>query len=291
MEVEFRLEAEKKTGRLKQMRSILLSAFCFLLFAFSSSPARADENRPIPLRSVAFDQKLGEQVPLDLEFRDEAGKTVRLGDYFGKKPVVLTLVYYTCRDLCPLLLDGLVRTLRPLSFDIGRQFDVLTVSFDPRDTPVLAAAKKQDFIQRYGRPGAAEGWHFLTGQPSSIQRLTRAVGFRYTYDAQTQEFAHATGVMLLTPQGKTARYFYGIDFSPRDMRLGLIEASENKIGSPIDQLLLFCYHYDPATGKYGIIITNVIRLAGIATVLALGTFIGLMLRSERKNKLETREGT
>ncbi len=281
----------KKNSRLKRRLLILFSAFCFLFSAFSPSPARADDNRPIPLRSVAFEQKLGEQVPLDLEFRDEAGKVVRLGDYFGKKPVILTLVYYTCQDLCPLLLDGLVRTLRPLSFDIGKQFNVVTVSFDPRDTPAFASAKKQDFVQRYGRPGAAQGWHFLTGQSSAIQRLTKAVGFRYTYDAQTHEFGHATGVILLTPHGKTARYFYGIDFSPRDMRLGLIEASENKIGSPIDQLLLFCYHYDPTTGKYGIIITNVIRLAGIATVLILGTFIGVMLRRERKNKLETREST
>ncbi len=288
MEAVFTIGKPKESRRLERSLLLLLSAFCFLISFLASSRTQADDQRPIPLRSVAFEQRLGKQVPLDLQFRDETGKVVHLGDYFGKKPVILTLVYYTCQDLCPLLLDGLVRTLRPLSFDIGKQFNVVTVSFDPRDTPQLAAAKKQDFIQRYGRPGAARGWHFLTGQSPAIRRLTNAVGFRYTYDAQTQEFGHATGVMLLTPGGKTARYFYGIDFSPRDIRLGLIETSENKIGSPIDQLLLFCYHYDPATGKYGIIITDVIRLAGIATVLALGTFILVMLRSERKNKLGTR---
>ena len=199
-------------------------------------------------------------MPLDAEFRDEAGRTVRLKDYFGRRPVILSLVYYSCEDLCPLVLDGLVRSLRPLSFSIGNEFDVLTVSFDARDTPALAAAKKSDAVKRYSRRGVGEGWHFLTGDETTVQRLTEAVGFRYNYESDKDRFGHATGIMLLTPAGKVARYFYGIEFSPRDLRLGLIEASVNKIGSPIDQLLLFCYHYDPATGKYSLLITNMIRL-------------------------------
>ena len=246
--------------------------------------ARAHDNtRPAALREVAFDQKLAEQVPLDLSFRDERGNDVRLSDYFGRKPVILNFVYYKCRDLCPLLLDGLVRSLRALSFDIGSEFAVLTVSFDPHDSAVLADAKNKEFLARYARPGAADGWHFLTGTEDSIQKLTSAVGFHYNYDAQTGEFAHATGIVLLTPTGKVSRYYYGIDFSPRDLRLGLIEAAEARIGTPIDQLLLFCFHYDPVTGKYGLLITNVIRLAGGLTVLLVAGFVIAMLRRERSH--------
>ena len=231
-----------------------------------------------------LEQKLGAQVPLDAAFRDETGRTVRLKEYFGRRPVILSLVYYSCEDLCPLVLEGLVRSLRPLSFNIGNEFDVLTVSFDARDTPALAAAKKSDAVKQYSRPGPGESWHFLTGDETAIQRLTEAVGFRYNYESDKNRFGHATGIMLLTPAGKVARYFYGIEFSPRDLRLGLIEASANKIGSPIDQLLLFCYHYDPATGKYSLLITNMIRLAAVATVLALAAFILLMLRRDRNPK-------
>ena len=252
-----------------------------LALVYAAVAGAHDETRPAALREVAFDQKLDQQVPLGLTFRDDKGETVQLADYFDQKPVILTFAYYKCRELCPLFLDGVVRTLRGIAFDIGNQFRVLTVSFDPHDDPVLAAAKKKDFTDRYSRPGAAAGWHFLTGNEDSIRKLTEAVGFRYTYDPQTGEFAHATGMILLTPKGKTSRYFYGIDFSPRDLRLGLIEAAANQIGSPIDQLLLFCYHYDPVTGKYGLLITNVIRLAGLATVLILGGGIWLMLRRER----------
>jgi protein SCO1/2 len=238
---------------------------------------------------VGFDQRLDEQVPLDLIFRDEGGQAVRLGDYFGDKPVILSLVYYNCTTLCPMILDGLVRSLTPVSFDIGKQFAILTVSFDPRETPALAAAKKTEYVRRYHRPGVAGGWHFLTGEEPAIRQLTRAVGFRYLYDAKTDQFAHAAGIVLLTPRGKVTRYFYGFDFSPRDLRLGLIEAAANTIGTPIDQVLLYCYHYDPLTGQYGLIVMNVIRLAGLATVLALGTFIVVMLRRERLANLKTRE--
>jgi protein SCO1/2 len=261
---------------------ILSLAFPLLIMAASGAWAH-DNTRPAALREVAFDQKLNQQVPLDLAFRDETGRTVHLADYIKEKPVILTFVYFKCQDLCPLLLDGVVRSLKALSFDVGNQFSVLTVSFDSHDKSELAAAKKKDFIGRYARPGAAGGWHFLTGNEPSIHKLTQAVGFRYSYDPQTGEFGHAAGMVLLTPDGKTSRYYYGIDFSPRDLRLGLIEAAANKIGSPIDQLLLFCYHYDPVTGKYGLLITNVIRLAGAATVLILGAFVLLMLRRERSH--------
>jgi protein SCO1/2 len=240
-----------------------------------------DASRPAALRDVAFEQKLNQQIPLDLRFRDETGATVELSRYFGRKPVILNFVYYKCRDLCPLLLDGMVRSLRAISFSAGNEFDVLTVSFDPSDNAALAAATQRDFVQRYARPGAQAGWHFLTGDPAAIERLTRAVGFHYQYDSQSGEFGHATGILLLTPEGKTSRYYYGIEFSPRDLRLGLIEAAAGKIGSPIDQLLLFCYHYDPVTGKYGLLIANVIKLAGGATVLLLSGFIFVMLRRER----------
>jgi len=240
-----------------------------------------DNTRPAALRDVAFDQRLDQQIPLDLKLRDETGSAVELSQYFGRKPVILNFVYYKCRDLCPLLLDGIVRSMRALSFEIGDQFIILTVSFDPGDEPARAAAKKRDYVQRYARPGAESGWHFLVGDHATIEKLTRAVGFRYHYDPKTTEFGHATGIVLLTPAGKISRYYYGIDFSPRDLRLGLIEAATNEIGSPIDQLLLFCYHYDPTTGRYGLLITNVIKLAGAMTVLLLGGFVFAMLWRER----------
>jgi protein SCO1/2 len=242
-----------------------------------------DESRPIPLRDVEFDQKLDSQIPLDLSFSDERGVPVQLRQYLGGKPIILNFVYYKCRDLCPLLLDGIVRALRAIRFDVGDEFEVLTVSIDPSDTAALAAAQKKDFIRRYGRVGSERGWHFLTGEESAIRKLAEAVGFHYSFDAKTGEFAHATGIVLLTPGGKASRYFYGIEFSPRDLRLGLVEAAEGKIGTPIDQLLLFCYHYDPVTGKYGLFVTNLVRVGGLITVITLGGFILWMLRRERAN--------
>ncbi len=213
--------------------------------------AHAQATLPPLLQNVGFDQRLNEQVPLDLAFRDEQGRDVELADYFHGKPVILVLAYYRCPMLCNLVLNGLTQTMRDISFDAGREFEVVTVSFDPRETPELAAAKKKTYVDRYGRSGAENGWHFLTGQQESIEPLAHAVGFRYKYDAFRDEFAHASGIVILTPGGKVSRYFYDIKYSPRDVRLGLVEASENKIGSPIDQVLLFCFHYDPAEGKYG----------------------------------------
>jgi protein SCO1/2 len=229
---------------------------------------------------------LNEQVPLDLTFRDETGKNVQLRDYFGEKPVILSLVYYECPMLCSLVLNGLLRSLRALAFTAGEEFNVVTVSFNPVETPPLAAAKKEAYLQNYGRPGATAGWHFLTGEEEAIQQLTRAVGFRYVYDPASKQYAHASGIIVLTPQGKIARYFYGIEYAPRDLRLGLVEASANKIGSPIDQVLLFCFHYDPAGGKYSLIIMNVIRLAGLATVLALGAFMFVLFRRDQHRELQ-----
>jgi len=242
--------------------------------------AGRQEGRPDALRDIGIEQRLNEQVPLDLAFRDETGREVRLGEYFGEKPVILSLVYYDCPMLCNQVLTGLVSSLDILKFNVGREFDVLTVSFDPRETPALASDKKQGYIGRYKRPGAGEGWHFLTGDQASIDRLTQAVGFKYKWDEQTRQFAHSSGIMLLTPQGKLSRYFYGIEYSPVDLRLGLIEASENRIGSPVDAVLLYCYHYDPATGKYGPVVMNIIRLGGIITIIGI---VGLVLIMRRRS--------
>jgi protein SCO1/2 len=225
------------------------------------------------LTEIGVDQRLNEEIPADLIFRDESGKEVRIGDYFRGKPVVLSLVYYECPMLCSMTLNGLVKSFRPLSFDVGKDFDVLTVSFDPRDTPEGAQAKKQAYLRDYGRAGAGEGWHFLTGTPESIQRLTEAAGYRYKWDSYTNQWAHVSAIMVLTPERRFSQYLYGIEFSARDLRLSLVEASQNRIGSIVDRVLLFCYHYDPVTGRYGLVIMNVLRLAAGATVLALAGFI------------------
>jgi len=283
-------KGETKRGSIPSCRRNNIFIALFFTVSFLQAAALyAHDNRPVALRAVDLEQKLGAQIPLEAEFRDETGRNVALKQYFGRRPVILSFVYYSCEDLCPLVLDGLVRSLRPLSFNIGDQFDVLTVSFDARDTPVLAAAKKHNFVKQYSRPGTEQGSHFLTGDEAAINRLTEAAGFRFNYESEKDRFGHATGIILVTPGGTIARYFYGMEFSPRDLRLGLIEASANKIASPIDQLLLFCYRYDPATGKYGLLITNIIRLAGVATVIALVTFIAVMLRRDRHRKWQPGE--
>jgi protein SCO1 len=237
--------------------------------------------RPPRLENVGIEQHLDAQIPPDLIFLDETGKTVKLGDYFGRKPMILNLVYYNCTMLCGEALAGLASAMRLVKFDVGNEFDVITVSFDPRETPEMAAAKKKDYVGRYGRPNAASGWHFLTGSADSINALTKAVGFQYQYDEKTNQFAHATAIMVLTPQGRISRYFYGIQFPPKDLRLGLVEASQEKIGNTVDAVLLYCYHYDPQTGKYGAIITNILRLAGALTILILGTMLLIFWRMER----------
>jgi protein SCO1/2 len=237
--------------------------------------------RPPRLENVGIEQRLDSQVPPNLPFRDETGRAVKLGDYFGKKPLILNLVYYNCTMLCGEALAGLSSAMRLVKFDVGKEFEVVTVSFDPRETPEIAAAKKKDYVKRYGRSGADVGWHFLTGPAEAVNALTKAVGFQYQYDPKINQFAHATAIMVLTPHGRISRYFYGVDFPPKDLRMGLVEASQGKIGNPIDAVLLYCYHYDPATGKYGAVIANILRLAAAATILILGGFIFVMLRLER----------
>lgn len=234
--------------------------------------------RPPGLKHVGIEQNLNQQIPPDLAFRDETGKEVYLRDYFGKRPLILNLVYYHCPMLCGEVLSGLESALRVLKFDVGKDFDVLTVSFDPKDTPKDAAAKKAEFLKRYNRPGAAAGWHFLTGPQASIDALTQAAGFEYEYDPKSAQFAHATAIMVLTPAGKIAQYYYGVEYAPKDLRLGLVQASQEKIGNVVDEVLLYCYHYDPDTGKYGPIVSRVLKLAGGATILVLGTFLFVMFR-------------
>ena len=237
--------------------------------------------RPPCLQNVGIEQHLDAQVPPDLTFTDDAGRAVKLGDYFGKKPLILNLVYYNCTMLCGEALAGLSGSMKMIKFDVGNEFDVITVSFNPQETPAIAAAKKQEYLKRYGRPGAAAGWHFLTGPAESINALTKAVGFQYQYDPKINQYAHATAIMVLTPQGRISRYFYGVDYPPKDLRMGLVEASQGKIGNAVDQVLLYCYHYDPATGKYGAIISNILRLGAGLTILLLGGLLFILLRLEK----------
>lgn len=236
---------------------------------------------PPMLQGIGIDQNLNAQIPLELNFKDETGQTVRLGQYFRDKPVVLALVYYECPGLCDMILNGLTHSMQQIALNVGSDYQVVTVSFNPEETWQLADAKKGNYIEKYNRRGAKEGWHFLTGDQTSIKRLADTVGFHYKWDPVAKQFAHASGIMILTPEGKIARYFYGIEYKPRDFRLGLVEASNNKIGTTADQLMLFCYHYDPSTGKYGVIIAQVTRVLGTATVLALGGFVFIMIRRER----------
>ena len=234
---------------------------------------------PAPLRDVRLEQKLNQQLPLDLTFRDESGRDVKLGEYFNRKPIVLAFVYYDCPMLCTQVLNAMVTSFRVLPFQVGKEFDVVTISFDPRETPELAQKKKKiyvDYLPERMRADAANGWHFLTGDQANIEKITEAAGFHYRYDEKTKQFAHASGIMTTTPAGKLSRYYYGIDYPARDLRLGLIESSENKIGSPVDQLLLYCYHYDPATGKYGAVVMNIMRIAGVITLLGIAAMLLLL---------------
>ncbi|MFB3817141.1 MAG: SCO family protein [Candidatus Methylomirabilales bacterium] len=269
------------------LRLALLAAA--LAAAPGAVSARAHDAASAALEKIGFDQRLGEQVPMDLTFRDEAGRPVSLRAAAAGKPAVLVLLYYKCTMLCPLILDGLARTVKEVGFAPGREFAILTVSISPRETPEQAAARKTAILARADRPAAAGAWHFLTGEAPAIQALTAAVGFRYQYDPKQDEYAHAAGLVLLTPGGRIARYIYGMDYTARDLRLGLVEAAEGRIGSPVDQILLRCYRYDPVTGRYTFAIVSVVRLTGVATVLALGAFIVLMLLRERRARLQTRE--
>ena len=270
------------------LRSALLISFVVLAFrpAFAQqqpSPAGAPAAEvPAQLREVGFDQNLDQMLPLGVEFKDEQGRTVRIGDYFGKRPVVLAFVYYGCPMLCLQSLSSLAATLAVLSENPGDDFEVVNVSIDPRETPALALEKKTHYVERSGKPSIARGWHFLTGTEADIRQLTRAAGFRYVWDESLQQFAHPAGIVIATPQGRVSRYLFGIDYGPRDLRLALLDASRERISSPLEKALLYCYHYDAATGRYSLAIMRVVRLAGAATVLSLGTLIFVWTRRERR---------
>ncbi len=238
--------------------------------------------RPVLLQDVKFEQRLDAQVPADLAFKDELGNTVRLGDYFGQRPIVLALVYFECPMLCSQVLTDLMSALGVLSFDPGKEFDVVAVSFNAKESPGLAAAKKATYMERFGRPGTERGFHFLTGDEASIARLTDAVGFKFAWDEEIKQYAHATGLVVLTPEGRVSKYVYGLEYSPRDLRLALVEASERRIGSPVDALLLYCYHYDPTTGKYGLAAMRTVQVAGLLVVMAMVTFWIVMWRASRR---------
>ncbi len=247
---------------------------------------------PAALQEVRIEQKLGNQLPLDLVFRDEAGQQVKLGQYFGKKPIVLSLVYYDCPMLCTQILNDLVTTFRVLPFQVGNEFDVVTVSFDPRETSALAASKKKvyiDYLPEKMRAGAQSGWHFLTGEQASIDKLTEAVGFHYRWDEQRKQFAHGSAIMLSTPQGILSRYFYGIEYSARDLRFGLMESAEQRIGTPAQELLLYCYQYDPATGRYGAAVKRVMQIAGVLTVIGILAMI-LFLKPRNRGLVSQNTG-
>jgi protein SCO1/2 len=280
-------------------RTIRMSAAVALALALAASAsAQAFQQRPIGeyqpgqerpdvLRDVGIEQRLNEKLPFEAEFRDESGKPVKLGDYFQNgKPTILALVYYECPMLCNMVLNGLTSSLSIMKkLSAGKDFNVVTVSFDPRETPELAAAKRAGYLHRYNRPGAEQGWHFLTGDQENIDLLTKAVGFRYAWDARQQQFAHASAIMIVTPDGRLARYHFGIEYDPPTLRLGLVEASQNKIGSAVDQVLLFCFHYDPQAGRYGPAIMNILRALGVATVGLMGGFILWSVRRDRRKAM------
>lgn len=262
------------------LRATLAALFVAQAAAAANAPVPADK-MPGPLQEVGYDQRLGEQLPLDLPFRDEAGRPVQLGDYFGHRPVVMIFAYYHCPMLCDLVVQGATGSLKALTLDVGKDFDVVVVSIDPKETPEQAKETERDALAHYGRTGTDSGWHFLTGPQQSILELTNAAGFRYVYDKERNEYAHAAGVMIATPGGRISRYLYGIEYAPRDMRLALIESSEGRIGSLADQVLLYCFHYDPVYGKYSAMTMNILRLGAIVTVLGLGLLIVLLKRRER----------
>ena len=262
----------------------LLIVLIVLFFLFPAIPAPAQEPATIDVnRDVAFDQRLGAQVPTNLVFNDEQGQSVQLSDYINNtKPVILTLNYFSCPNLCSLELDQLTGAISDISYNLGDNYDIVSVSIDPRETPDIASQKKWQYIRSYARPGRGAGWHFLTGTENNIVPLTQAVGFKYTYDGVSDEYAHPIGLVVLTPQGKVARYLYGVDYASNDLRLALVEASQGKIGTPIDQVLLLCYHYDPSTGKYSPMVLDIVRVSGGLTILFIVGGIWWLLKKDVK---------
>lgn len=284
------------TFAVERARSLrLLTLMITLIGCLTAEAAFAQPESP--QKEIGFDQNLGQQVPLDLQFRDENGDVVHLKDYFGSKPVVLMPVYYKCPMLCGLELNGLVRCLRGLHMSTGmkanQDFTILTYSIDPRETPGLAANKRKQYLAQYQCPEANDGWHFLTGDEENIQKLNQVIGFRTKYDPATEQYAHAAGFVVCTPDGMLSRYLYGVDFAPKDLRLAVVESSLGKIGSLTEHVLLYCFRYDPTTGKYGLAIMNLLRAGGVLTVLILGTAITMMLRRDKavSNSHRLLEGT
>lgn len=263
-----------------------LTALCLMLSSVWAGVGRVPVGTEMPgaLKNVGIDQKLNERVPFDTEFTDDTGKKVRFGAVMGIRPVVVVPVYFECPMLCHMALRGVLRTVRAMTLNLGQDFDIIAVSFDPSETAQHAARKKIEFVESYDRPSGAQGSHFLTGDESNIRRVMDAIGFRYTRDPSTGQWAHASAAIVLTPDGRVARYFYGVEYSARDLRFGLIEASKGKIGTAVDQILLFCYHYDPITGKYGLLIKNLLRAGGIAVVLGMVGFWVVSWRQNRRRK-------
>lgn len=271
-------------SRTARFALLVLLFFPAVRLGASGAPGSPPPDAPLPpppIKDVGFDQRLGESIPLDLVFRDEAGESVRLSRYFGKRPVVLSLVYFNCPMLCGMTTDGLVRSVRALRFEPGTDYEILSVSFDPRETAETASEKKRTVMTQFGRQSGPGGWHFLTGDAASVAALTKALGFRYVWDAEQKQFAHATGITVLTPQGRIAKVFFGIEYPAKDLRLALIEASEEKIGNVVDQLLLLCFHYDPKVGRYTATVRNLVRAGGVITLVLVAGFVTIMLRKER----------
>lgn len=264
-------------------------SFALVAAGLALTPARADVGKvpagtelPAQLKDVGVEQKIGAKLPLDAEFDAESGQKIKLGSLFGKRPVILAPVYYECPMLCSMTLNGMLRSLRALKLNAGTDFDVIALSFDPEETPKLAAAKKQEYVERYRRPGGEAGWHFLTGDVANIRKVTDAMGFRFRKDTESRQWAHASAIVVATPDGRLAQYFYGVEYSARDLRLALVDAAQGKAGTLADQVLLYCFHYDPATGKYSLTILNIMRAGGVATVLGLLSFWLAMFRDNRK---------
>jgi protein SCO1 len=293
----------QKRSAARQLGAGTVICFCVLSFALCVERVSAQlqpgtpgsmgfssgivaSNVPPQFKDVTFQQQLGKKLPLDVRFKDEAGQSVALGDYFGTKPVVLAFVYYQCPMLCTQVMNGISSALKVLPYTPGREFDIVLVSFDPRDTPEAANAKKRAHLDHWAARGTANGWHFLTGDEASIRRVTSAAGFTYQWDAATQQFAHVSGLLVTTPEGTLSRYFYGVEFSPKDLRLALVDSGKGRVGSVVDELLLYCYQYDPSHGRYGAVFMNIVRLGGVVTVILTGGFILLMRRREMRSTAE-----
>jgi protein SCO1/2 len=273
-----------RTIRVSLFAAMMLLAAMAQAQLYSEPKATVPMGKPESILKVGIDQHLNQQLPLDLRFRDENGAGVTLGQYFGSKPIILTMVYYTCPMLCGEVQSGLVSAMGILRFDAGQEFDVISVSINPNETPADAMAKKKQFLSRYHRAGAENGWHFLTGDKTNIDALAKAVGYRYNYDAKSGQYSHGTAIVVVTPEGKLAQYFYGIEYAPKDLRLALVEASRNKIGNVVDAITLYCFHYDPASGRYSAQILNVVRLAGLVTVFCMGGFLLVAFRREGRGR-------